>query len=62
VDRDPTSGRFRSIPQYTAMQYLRVAHGLLIDSGCLVIARQLQREQFRRSFTTKVDRSTGLAS
>jgi hypothetical protein len=33
------------IPQYTAPQFLRVAHGLLITVACLLIAFELQRER-----------------
>jgi hypothetical protein len=31
------------IPQYTAPQYLRVAHGLLITLSCFVVALNLVR-------------------
>jgi hypothetical protein len=41
------------IPQYTAPQYLRVAHGLLITVACLLIAWQLQRAGASRSFALK---------
>ena len=50
------------IPQYTAPQYLRVAHGLLITVACLVIAWQLQGERGNPSFAANDERPMGLAS
>ena len=50
------------IPQYTAPQYLRVAHGLLITVASLLIAWQLRREEVGQSVAVESDRSIGLAS
>lgn len=43
------------IPQYTAPQYLRVAHGLLITAACLLIAFELQRERVSSVYSHESD-------
>lgn len=50
------------IPQYTAPQYLRVAHGLLITVGCVLIAWNLVRRESLSTVDDSDEASNQLSS